>query len=55
MILNIFDDIWGKLTEFSNDCYDFIMDHYSDPVLWIVIVLVLIVITYGAISNIANK
>lgn len=55
MILNIFNDIWSKLVELTNNFYDFIMNHFDDPFLWITIVVVLLVITYGLISNIANK
>lgn len=55
MNLSIFNDIWTKLTEFSDDCYDFMMNHYDEPVLWIVIAGVLLIVCYSAISNIANK
>ena len=55
MIASIFSNIWDNLTKFSSDCYDFIMEHYSDPVFWIVIVAILILICFTAISNIANK
>ena len=55
MILNIFNDIWNKLTEISNECYDFIMSNFDEPFLWIIILVVLIAISYGTIANIANK
>lgn len=55
MILNIFDDIWNKLTDISNNCYDFIMEHFDDPFFWIIIFVVLITICYVTISSIANK
>ena len=55
MIASIFSNIWDNLTKFSSDCYDFIMEHYSDPVFWIVIVAILILICFTAISNIDNK
>lgn len=55
MTLNIWNDIWTKLTDFSNDCYNYIMNHFDNPFLWIIIVVVLVAIGYGAISNLANK
>ena len=55
MIASIFSNIWDNLTKLSSDSYDFIMEHYSDPIFWIVIVAILILICFTAISNIANK
>lgn len=55
MILSIFNDIWNKLTEITNEFYDFIMNHYDEPFLWITIFIILMVICYAAISNLANK
>ncbi len=55
MILNIFSNLWNSLTEFSNGCYDFIMNHYDEPFLWIILFGILLLIAYVAISNLANK
>lgn len=55
MILNIFDDIWTKLNDLADNCYDFVMQHYENPFFWILIVGVIILICYSAISNLANK
>jgi hypothetical protein len=55
MILNIFSDIWTKLTELSNKCYNFIMSNYDKPFFWLIIFSILLVISYYAISNLANK
>lgn len=54
-MLNIFNDIWNKLTELTNKFHDFIMNNYDEPFLWITILVVLLLITYWAISNLANK
>lgn len=55
MILNIFNDIWNKLTEFSNDFYKFIMTNFDNPFFWIIIFALLLVLSYIAISSFANK
>ncbi len=55
MILNIFTEMWSKITEWSNQFYDFIMNHYDEPFLWIIIFAILLVIAYAAISNLGNK
>lgn len=51
MILNI----WEKLNEFSDKCYNFVMAHYDEPFFWIIIFAVLLIIGYKAITAIANK
>ena len=55
MILNIFSNIWNKLNELANEFYDFMMNNFDEPFLWIIILVFLLVISYGAISNMANK
>lgn len=55
MIVSIFSDIWDSLTKFSSSCYDFIMEHYNDPFFWMILVAILILISFTAIANIANK
>lgn len=55
MILNIFDDIWTKITELADDFYDLIMENYDEPFLWIIIFVVLAVVAYSAISSLSNK
>ncbi len=55
MILNVFDNIWTSLTEWSNECYKFIMNHFDEPFFWIILAIILIAITFWAISDLANK
>ncbi len=55
MIANIFNDMWDKVVEFSDSCYDYIMRNYDQPFFWIIIFGVLLLIAYWAISNFANK
>ena len=55
MILNIFNNIWNKLTDFSDYCYDFIMDNFGNYFFWIIIFTILLIVAYIAISSFANK
>lgn len=55
MITSILTDIWDKITEISNNFYDFIMDNYTEPFMWIIIFAILLLVAYYAISNLGNK
>lgn len=55
MILDIFDDMWTKLNEISDSCYNFVMSHYDEPFLWLIIFVILLVVGYKAITAMANK
>lgn len=55
MILNVLDSIWNKLIEWTDYCHDYVVNHFDEPFFWIIIVAVLLVITYAAISNLGSK
>lgn len=47
--------IWDKVKGVSDDFYDFVMSHYDEPLFWIIIFGVLLLIAYFAISKFADK
>lgn len=51
MILNL----WDILTKWTNNAHKFIMKNYEEPLFWIIIFVVLLVIAYRAISALNNK
>lgn len=55
MISDIFNDIWKWLNDFSGNIYDFIMENYNNPFLWIILLALLLFICLMAISNLASK
>lgn len=55
MIVNIFIDIWNKITELYEKFYNFIMQNYNEPFLWIILFGILLLIAYIAIANLTNK
>ncbi len=55
MIASIFTDIWDKINQVFGDFYDFIMENYDKPFLWIILFGVLLLIAYATIANLTNK
>lgn len=55
MLANIFNDIWNEINKIFGDFYNFVMENYDEPFFWIILFGILLLITYIAISNLANK
>ncbi len=48
-------DILTKISKLASDFQKLINDNYSNPLLWLVIFIILLVIAYVAISALSNK
>lgn len=51
MILTITEDI----QKFFNDITKFIEENYANPLFWIILVIVIVLITFLAINNLSEK
>lgn len=44
-----------KIKEFGDSVYDYVMAHFNDPMFWIIIFTIVLIIMYTAIKDFGNK
>lgn len=55
MTMNIFNDIWNSIVNLVNKFQDLIVEYQTEPLFWLILFIILLVIAYWAISSLANK
>lgn len=44
-----------KIKEFGDKAYSFVMNNYSNPFFWIILLIIMVVICFTAIADFGNK
>ena len=55
MTMNIFNDIWNFIVDLFTKFQDLITKYQTEPLFWLIIFAVLLVMAYLTISSLANK
>lgn len=55
MTMSIFNDIWNSIVNLFTKFQELITKYQTEPLFWLIIFAVLLVIAYLAISSLANK
>ena len=44
-----------KIEEFGDKAYDFVMTNFDNPIFWLIILIIMLVIMFFTIGDLANK
>lgn len=44
-----------KIKEFGDAAYQFVMNNYNKPMFWLIIFIIMVIISFAAIKDLADK
>ena len=44
-----------KIKEFGDTAYQFVMNNYDKPLFWLIIFIIMVIISFAAIKDLADK